>query len=248
MGDVDRLAAFVEQLSSQHALALHVRINLLIHDADHRVRGSGNQRGFDVHANVLHVLQTDVGEIDAVCGDLLGQEDMCDLVEAALVVDGLAGAVHECGIDVHEGGDCVLVDDLAHYHRAFGGVYCVHGNDSHPGGVDIARAPSVVGAAIHEIPAQIVHGDNLGGNGGRSKLGPNYFPDVAFVLEVEVANILNRTDGCGPAHANAHLGVVGCGMKRAGLIGFERRERAQAAVRTGPLLNERWLVDTTGLR
>ena len=115
----------------QHRAALGVLFQLLIHDSDNRIGRGRYQCGFHVHTDVLHFGEAGVWEIDAIRRDLLGQQDMQNLIEAALIVDGVAGCVNQSGVDVHECRNRIFVHDLAHDYGAFRRVDRIHGDDAH---------------------------------------------------------------------------------------------------------------------
>src|SRR5229473_7822576 len=59
MWDVDRLSAFVEQLTRQYRAALRIFLDPLMQDGDDRVCRSGNQRWIRLHAHGLDGRQLD---------------------------------------------------------------------------------------------------------------------------------------------------------------------------------------------
>jgi len=102
--NVHRLSTLIQQVTAENALALGIGVNFLIHDADHGIGGCGDQSCLDVHVNVFDVLQIQIRKVDAVRGDLFGQQNVGDFIEAALVVDGIACAVDQSGVDSDECG------------------------------------------------------------------------------------------------------------------------------------------------
>src|SRR5205823_14080610 len=89
--NIHRLARLVQYLSMQHGAALGVLFQLLIHDSDNRIGRGRYQCVFHVHTDVLHFGEAGVWEIDAIRLDLLGQQYVQNLIEAALIVDGVPG-------------------------------------------------------------------------------------------------------------------------------------------------------------
>src|SRR5258706_3954186 len=126
MWNVDGLAALVEQVSVEDTLPLNIRLDSLVHHHNDRVGGSRTQTRLHVHANVLDILQTKFREVDPVRRNLLRQENVSYLVEAALIIDGIARPVEDGGVDVYEGRDRVFVDRFTHHHQTFGRVDRIH--------------------------------------------------------------------------------------------------------------------------
>src|SRR5579872_175040 len=140
---------------------------------------------------------------------------MQDFVEAALVIDWVSRCIDERCMDVYECGNRVFIDDLTHYYRAFVGIHRVHRDDTDVRGINIARAPLRAGRVpSDQIPSQVVHRNNLSGLIRWRSFVPDHLPLPAGTRQVEIAHILDWTDGSCPVEVRAHLGIGIGGVQR----------------------------------
>ena len=77
---------------------------------------AGTSVAFTSIRTFLTLLKSDVRKIDAIWRNLLRQQHMKNLVEAAFIVNRISRSIDEGGIHIYECGNCVFVDDFAHDH------------------------------------------------------------------------------------------------------------------------------------
>ena len=87
-------------------------------------------------------------------------------------------------------------------------------------------APVLPSGPGNEIPAQVVHRDDLGRNIWFWCLVPNYFPGIAAMGEMKIANVFDWPYWSTPVQACPHLSFGVRGMKRTRIEPLQAGERA----------------------
>src|SRR5690349_4831931 len=109
MWDVHDLPTLVEELSAEDLLAQRIDFDLLAVNLDHRVRTGCYQQGLRVHTYALDSLEAHVWKINPVWRDLLGQQRMRNLVEAAFLCQFVAVRAQQSRANIDVSRDGVLV-------------------------------------------------------------------------------------------------------------------------------------------
>ena len=120
---------------------------------------------------------------------------MGNLVEALFLSQNGAILAQKSGIDGDEARDRILVDNLAEHNRPTLTRDGVHGDDAHARGIDVLRSPVVIRAAGNDIPAQVIHRDDLRRNLGLLDDGPQHLPAIVFAHHLEIARVVNGAYG-----------------------------------------------------
>src|SRR5581483_1777333 len=172
---------------------------------------------------------------------------MRDHVEAAFLVYGGLVRLQESGVHADVGGNRVFIHDFADDNHTFRTLDSIHRRDAHVGCVHVLHTPVVAGAAAYHIPPQVVHRDDLRGNFGEVRLGPDHLPNVTLVLNLQVASVIQRSDGAGPGHTDPHDGVLVGSMHRPHGKRLQVRVGPQTAVAARDIPDEFLFFDIAGI-